>query len=199
MDGIAWAASAMIAARGRLEIATENLANVSTDGFRRIEARGSLTAFGVTLSRRASAAGGALRHTGRDLDFAIVGDGAFSVRDADGRVTRTRAGAFVREADGTLHDARGRVVLGLRGALRVPSGATVDGQGRVVANGRVVDAVTLPPSSRLQNGFLEGPAVDAISEMIDVLAAERSFESAEKAVAAIDATRQKSADAARVK
>jgi hypothetical protein len=35
--------------------------------------------------------------------------------------------------------------------------------------------------------------------MIDVLAAQRSFESAEKAVAAIDATRQKSSDAARVK
>jgi flagellar basal body rod protein FlgC len=46
---------------------------------------------------------------------------------------------------------------------------------------------------------LEGPAVDAVAEMIDVLSAERSFESAEKAVAAIDATRQKSADAARVK
>jgi flagellar basal body rod protein FlgF len=87
-----------------------------------------------------------------------------------------------------LHDYRGRVVLGLHGALRVPSGGAVD-----------APALGLPTASRVQSGFLEGPAVDAISQMIDVLSAERSFESAEKAVAAIDTTRQKSADTARVK
>jgi flagellar basal body rod protein FlgG len=188
MDGITWAASAMVAARTRLEIATENLANVSTDGFRRTDARGFLTALGVTIARRTSEDGGALRHTGRDFDLAILGGGAFRVRDATGRVSETRDGAFIHEADGTLHDCRGRVVLGLRGALRVPAGAVVDAR-----------ALGLPSTSRVQSGFLEGPAVDAITEMIDVLSAQRSFESAEKAVAAIDATRQKSADAARVK
>jgi flagellar basal body rod protein FlgG len=103
-------------------------------------------------------------------------------------VSETRAGAFIHEADGTLQDGRGRVVLGLRNALHVPSGGVVDAH-----------ALGLPSTSRIRSGFLEGPAVDAIAEMIDVLSAERSFESAEKAVAAIDATRQKSADAARVK
>jgi flagellar basal body rod protein FlgG len=110
MDGIAWAGSAMIAARTRLEIATENLANVSTVGFRPIAARGFLTPFGVTIA------------TERDR----------AVPD--------------RELGG-LH----------------------------VSNG-----------------------VDAIAEMIDVLAAERSFESAQKAVAAIDGSRQKAAEAARI-
>jgi len=47
-------------------------------------------------------------------------------------------------------------------------------------------------------GLHAGNGVDAVAEMIDVLAAERSFESAQKAVAAIDLTRQKSAEAARV-
>jgi flagellar basal body rod protein FlgG len=178
----------MVAARTRLEIATENLANVSTDGFRRIDARGFLSAGGVTIARRPSEEGGALRRTGRDFDLAILGNGAFRVRDAAGRVSLTRAGAFVRESDGTLHDNRGRVVLGLRGALHVSTGGIVDAR-----------ALGLPSGSRVQSGFLEGPAVDAISEMIDVLAAQRSFESAQKAVAAIDAARQKSADAARVK
>jgi len=178
----------MVAARTRLEIATENLANVSTDGFRRIDARGFLSTLGVTIARRASSEGGALRHTGRDFDLAILGGGAFRVRDSAGRVSETRAGAFVHEADGTLHDGRGRVVLGLRSVLHVPEGGVVDAH-----------ALGLPSNSRVQSGFLEGPAVDAIAEMIDVLSAERSFESAEKAVAAIDATRQKSADAARVK
>jgi flagellar basal body rod protein FlgG len=163
----------MVAARTRLEIATENLANVSTDGFRRIDARGFLTALGVTIARRTSGEGGALRHTGRDFDLAILGDGAFRVVDSAGRVSETRAGAFIHESDGTLHD---------------PSGGVVDAH-----------ALDLPSTSRVQSGFLEGPAVDAIAEMIDVLAAERSFESAEKAVAAIDTTRQKSAETARVK
>ena len=187
MDGIGWAASAMIAARTRLEIATENLANVSTDAFRRVEARSFLTARGVAI-QRTSRGGGVFHHTGRDLDFAIVGDGSFKVRDAGGRVSATRAGAFVRESDGTLRDLRGRAVLGLHGTLRVPAGASIDAR-----------EFALPPGSRVQNGFLEGPAVDAISEMVDVLAAERSFESAQKAVAAIDAMRGKSAEAARVK
>jgi flagellar basal body rod protein FlgG len=103
VDGIAWASSAMVAARTRLEIATENLANVSTQGFAPITARGFLTAGGVTVERG-------------------------------------------REA----------------------------------------------PVSHLAN------SVDPIAQMIDVLAAERSFESAQKAVAAIDQTRQKSAEAARI-
>jgi flagellar basal body rod protein FlgG len=187
VDGIGWAGSAMIAARTRLEIATENLANVSTDAFARVEARGFLTARGVEIERT-SHGGGALRRTGRDLDFAIVGDGSFKVRDAAGRIGTTRAGAFVRESDGTLRDLRGRVVLGLHGALRVPAGAPLGAR-----------AFALPPASRVESGFLEGSAVDAISEMVDVLAAERSFESAQKALAAIDSTRGKSAEAARIK
>jgi flagellar basal body rod protein FlgG len=185
MDGIAWAASAMVAARRRLEIATENLANVSTDGFRRCVARGFLTAHGAAIERRFAAGQGALRHTGRDLDLAIVGEGAFRVRDASGIVRETRAGAFVRQDDGTLRDSRGGTLLGTKGAFR---GARFDAR-----------ALGLPPASRVQSGFLEAPSVDAIAEMIDVLAAERSFESAQKAVTAIDSSRQKSAEAARVK
>lgn len=94
----------MVAARTRLEIATDNLANVSTEGFARITARGMLTAAGVSIS-----------------------------------------------------------------GSRAPV-----------------------PAPGLPNG------VDAIAEMVDVLAAERSFESAQKAVAAIDQSRQKSAEAARI-
>lgn len=188
MDGIAWAASAMVAARTRLEIATENLANVSTDGFRRIAARGFLTALGVAIAREPARDHGALRHTGRDLDLAIVGDGEFRVRDTTGRICETRSGAFVRTADGTLHDATGRTLLGLHGPLRIEAGARVD-----------AIALGLPQQSRLQSGFLEGAGVDAIAEMIDVLAAERAFESAQKTVTAIDASRQKSAEAARIK
>jgi len=56
----------------------------------------------------------------------------------------------------------------------------------------------LPPGSSVHAGFLESSATNAIAEMIDVVAAQRSFESAEKVVAAIDGASRKAADAARV-
>jgi flagellar hook-basal body protein len=202
MDGIAWAGSAMVAARARLEIATQNLANVSTDGFERIAAQGSLTPEGVTIARRPDAlTHGALRRTGRDFDLAIVGEGAFAVNDAAGRRSLTRAGAFTRERDGTLRDALGRTLTAGGRPLRVPDGARVDARGCIVAaDARTIDRIPLPPGSKIQSGFLEGPSVDAIHEMIDVLCAERSFESAQKVVSALDTSREKSAsDVARIK
>jgi flagellar basal body rod protein FlgG len=188
----------MVAARTRLEIAAENLANVSTDGFARIAARGFLTSRGAQIARLPEHTQGALHETGRDLDFAILGNGAFRVRDALGRIASSRAGAFVRGSDSTLRDEQGRTLLGRHGALRYPPGARLDERGRVVAAGRYIDALPLPSGSRLQNGFLEGAGVNAIGEMIDVMAAERTFESAQKIVASIDGTRQKSAEAARL-
>lgn len=189
MDGLAWASSAMVAARTRLEIATQNLANVSTRGFQRVSARGFLTSLGVAVARGRSASGGGVRYTGRALDFAIIGSGTFRVRDAAGRVATTRDGAFVRGLDGTLHDAQGRVVLGARGPLAIHD------------DHAALNAADfgLSAGSALRAGFLEAPSVNAVAEMIDVVAAQRSFESAEKTVEAIDGTRRKAADAARVK
>ena len=198
MDGIAWAASAMVAARTRLEIAAENLANVSTDGFARIAARGFLTKRGARIERAPERRQGSLRQTGGVLDFAILGVGALALGARGGRVGGGRAGAFVRAAGGTLRDAFGRTLLGSRGALRFPPDARLDERGRVIAAGRCVDVLPLPARGRVQSGFLEGAGVNAIGEMIDVMAAERAFESAQKIVTAIDGTREKSAQAGRV-
>ena len=172
MDGIDWASSAMVAARTRLDIATGNLANVSSDGFREIVARGRLTARGAEIVRVISREHGSLVHTGRPTDLAIVGEGAFRVRDAAGIVTETRNGSFSRDRNGVLRDDAGRALVGTR----------------------------LAPGSSVRSGFLETANVNAIAEMVDVLAAQRSFESAEKVVAAIDGTRQKADDdVARIK
>jgi len=188
----------MVAARTRLDIATENLSNVSSDGFVRGAARGFLTPIGVAIAREPAPRHGELRRTGRDLDLAMIGDGAFRVCDAAGRIASTRAGAFVRAADGTLRDAAGRALLGLHGPIRLPDDGRIDPDGRVVVAGRIVDALPLAPGARVQRGFLEGAGVDSIAEMIDILAAERSFESAQKVVTAIDLSRQKAAEAAHI-
>ena len=202
MDGIAWAASAMIAARTRLEIATENLAIASTDGFARVAARGFLTRGGAGVARQTEAGTyGALRRTGRDLDLAIAGPGTFAVADGTGRTTHTRAGSFSRERDGSLRDASGRTLMNGNRAVRLPEGARFDQRGyALAAGGAIVAKIPLSPGSTLRSGFLETSSVDAIHEMVDVLSAERSFESAEKVVASIDRTREKSSgDVARVK
>ncbi len=163
MDGIGWAASAMAAARRRLEIATQNLANSSSDGFRRADAHGFLTAAGVRVETVTDQRQGALRRTGRSDDRAIVGPGYFVVRDARGSLAQTRAGAFVRGRDGLYYDDAGRRLIGTH----------------------------LAAGSSVRRGFLESSNVNSIGEIIDVLAAQRSFETAQQTISAIDRTRQK--------
>jgi flagellar basal body rod protein FlgG len=188
MDGIAWASSAMSAAQNRLDIATENLANVSSDGYRRRSARGFLTAQGARIEAQISSEHGALRRTGRTYDLAIAGDGGFRLRDGRGRVTTTRNGALSRSADGCLRDAAGRTLIDVRGhAIHV-------------ADAEIPSAAQLglPEGASLQSGALETSDVDAISEMVDVLTAQRAYEGAQKTASAIDETRRQSADAARI-
>ena len=199
MDGIDWAGSAMAAARIRLDIATGNLANVSTNGFEKLVAHGVLTSRGAVVRGERSIEHGMLHHTGSPYDLAIVGAGAFHVRDGSG-VATTRNGAFVWDRDGCLRDDAGRTLLGLRGPLRVPRGAAIDERGRVMLAGRQVDRIALPPGATLRSGYLEAANIDALGEMVDILSAQRSFESAEKVVAAIDGARQKASnDVARLK
>jgi flagellar basal body rod protein FlgG len=191
MDGIGWAAGAMSAARARLDVAAENLANGSTDGYRKSTVRGFIDASGVHVRRLRTSSQGALRRTGRQFDLAIAGRGAFRMRSADGSVATTRSGAFLRDRFERLTDDAGRVLLGERGAIVVPNGATVRADGAIVRNGAILDRIPLPAGSSVQSGFLEASNVDAIGEMIDVLAAQRSFETAQKVLTAIDKARER--------
>lgn len=191
MDGIGWAASAMNAARTRLDVAAENLANGSTDGFRKSDVRGFLTASGVAMQRARSSVQGPLRRTGRPYDLAIVGSGTFRVRDGSGQMAVTRNGAFTRDRFSRLIDDAGRVLVGTRGPLCVPDGAVIDANGTVTRNGVVLNRIALPHGSSVRTGFLEASNVDAIGQMIDVLTAQRSFETAQKVLSSIDQTRER--------
>jgi flagellar basal-body rod protein FlgG len=191
MDGIGWAAGAMSAARTRLDVAAENLANGSTDGYRKTRVRGFIDASGVRLQRMRDDSHGALRRTGRQFDLAIAGPGSFRVRTPQGAVVTTRSGAFVRDRFARLVDDSGNVLLGTHGAVTVPTGASIRPDGAIERNGAVLNRIGLPRGSSVQSGFLEASNVDAIGEMIDVLAAQRSFETAQKVLSAIDQTRER--------
>lgn len=191
MDGIGWAASAMAAATSRLDIAAGNLANAGSDGFRRHIAVGKLGPAGASVAALRSNEQGPLRRTGRPLDLALAGPGTLSVRTEQGAVAHTRGGSFERDAAGVVRDGLGRALLGERGPLRVPAGASIEPDGSVMRGGKRLDRLPVPRGTTVQSGFLESSNVNAISEMIAVLGAQRSFESAQKVVSAIDATRQK--------
>jgi flagellar basal body rod protein FlgG len=191
MDGIKLMAQAMHAARERLDVSAANLANVSSGGFTRRVAHVRLGAAGLSVSAVPDATPGPLERTGRPLDLAVAGRGAFLVRSAAGTVPE-RSGSFVPDAAGVLRDERGRALLGSVGPVRARAGASVDARGTVRdAAGRAVDRVRLSAGASLQSGFLERPNVDAVREMVDVLAAQRAFETAQKTLSAIDDTRAK--------
>lgn len=183
----------MSAARTRLDAAAENLANGSKDGFRRIAVRGFLTARSVVTQRVRDDSPGPMRRTGAPYDFAIEGAGTFRLRAPDGSLQVTRCGAFRRDRFERLVDERGRALLGSRGAIVVPDGAQIGADGGVTLNGKRINTIPLPPGSTLRTGYVEAANVDAIGEMIDVLGAQRSFETAQKVLSAIDQTRERAA------
>jgi flagellar basal body rod protein FlgG len=188
-------ASAMNAARSQLETATQNLANVSSDGYRRFTTALVLNGQGLQTHRERTFEQGALRHTGRDLDFAIVGEGSFHVGDE-----RTRGGAFVRDREGFLTDQRGRRLMAMCGPVRLPPEGTIAPDGTIRLNGRVLDRIPLPRGSTVQSGELEASNVNAIGETLDVLSAQRAFETAQKVLVAIDGAREHAVnDVARLK
>jgi flagellar basal body rod protein FlgG len=189
MDGQHWMASAMRAARSQLDIATHNLANASTDGFRRAIGTTAITDRGLAVSERTVHEQGAVHTTGRRFDLALLGDGAFRVGD-----TATREGAFTRDRDGFLIDDRGRRLHGAHGTLRVSEDATIAADGSVHDGSRVVDRIPLRPGTHLLAGALETSTVNPVGETLAILTAQRAFETAQKTLAAIDATREKAAN-----
>jgi flagellar basal-body rod protein FlgF len=131
--GVYSAASAMQVSQQWLDVIANNLANVSTAGYKRdgvalgetgVEAAyapGQQAAPTGTLGRRASVLGrfvdhspGQLVPTGNPLDLALdVPDAYFAVQAGAG-VAYTRAGSFRLSASGTLVDGSGRPVLDAR-------------------------------------------------------------------------------------
>jgi flagellar basal-body rod protein FlgF len=200
MDGIELMASALHAAKVRLDIAAGNLANVSSDGFHKRLARVFLTRDGLAATAAVDAAQGPLIRTGRSFDLAVVGGGGVLVRDAHGRDVESRAGSFERDAEGRLADPSGRLLLGRDGPIVAAPDATIDAQGVVREGGMQTGRIRLAPGTTVQSGFLEGSNVDAVHEMVEVLGAQRAFETAQKVLCAIDDARGKSVnDVGRVK
>ena len=165
----------------------------------------------------ADVAGGSLVETGNPLDLAIEGDAFFVVQGADGQTRYTRAGEFVLDADGVVRSPQGHALLGADGApiSLPPSGGeiavTTAGEVRVAgtpvarvglvrvtspetlvrldgATFRAEGAATEPAEARVRQGMLESSNVDAVTEMTDLIAHVRLFETQHKSLTTTDAT-----------
>lgn len=116
-----------------MQAVANNIANVSTTGFRRegvtfseyvkrMEEGPSLSMAAAT-TRRIDLSQGGLSETGGTFDFAIQGEGFFAVQTPEGP-RLTRAGSFTPGPDGTLLNADGHAVLDDGGApIMVPPDA----------------------------------------------------------------------------
>lgn len=139
MGGIIEVAGAMLTrANWRVELAAQNIANISTPGYKSQRSFESMIddvpgedALSTMGHRDSDWADGKLIASHNALDFAIAGNGFFVVRQGD-TTYYTRAGRFSRDADGYVVTADGARLQGVGGDLQVEgSGITVDADGTV--------------------------------------------------------------------
>ncbi len=155
-------------------INSNNLANVSTTGFRAdlhsfssvpIDGPGIETRINpVVESYGTDFSQGPIATTGRDLDIAIQGDGFIAVQAPDGTEAYTRAGDLRVEAGGLLSTGSGHLIMGDGGPVAIPPNASLligrDGTISVqpLSQGpetlAIVDRIKLvnPDVARLQKG-----------------------------------------------
>src|SRR5688572_23229441 len=123
------------AAMQRQEVLANNLANVSTNGFRAelaafravpVQGSGASTrVYSLESTVGASFEPGSIAPTGRPLDVAMKGNAWLAVQGLDGTEAYTRAGALDVDAQGQLVTKTGLAVMGDGGPITVPPNAEV--------------------------------------------------------------------------
>lgn len=138
--------SALVAQQRKLDIISNNISNVQTNGYKKIDAQFAdlyqdslnrkgypvtegvkdlTTGTGVRIGKATrETTQGTLKETGISTDLAIDGEGLFKVYMGDGKEAYTRAGSFKADAAGSLVDGNGNRV------------SIVDKNGREINNGR---------------------------------------------------------------
>ncbi|MFT5731995.1 MAG: flagellar basal body rod protein FlgG [Planctomycetota bacterium] len=157
---------------------------------------------------------GVLQRTGEDLDLALDGSGFF-VMDGPGGEALTRQGQFQLSESGVLLSRDGLPVQwsGQRGVLDPNGGAIkIDNRGTVIQGGlaagriRIVDVIgtdgiepddsgnyrirpgaeVVESDASVSQGFIERANVQTVDELVELIAAQRAFDSAAQAFRTID-------------
>lgn len=135
------------AAMQRQDVLANNLANVSTNGFRAelqafraVPVRGdgaSTRAYSLETTIGYNANPGPIQPTGRNLDVAMQGNAWLAVQGLDGTEAYTRAGGLEVNAEGLLSLRNGLLALGDGGPINVPPNSEIQigSDGTVTAKG----------------------------------------------------------------
>jgi flagellar basal-body rod protein FlgF len=199
----------------RQETLANNLANVSTTGFRAelaafravpVEGSGASTrVYALESTPGYDASPGQVAATGRNLDVAMRGASWLAVQGLDGTEAYTRAGSLDVNADGNLVMTSGLTVLGDGGPIQVPPETTVsiaaDGtvsataaNGRSTSIGKLKLVTPETPLTRGNDGLFRGRdgdlAADPLARVQDGALEGSNVSAVETMVAMISAARQ---------
>jgi flagellar basal-body rod protein FlgF len=212
------AASALRYYERKQDVVANNLANVSTNGFK------AQRVFATLLDGIAPAAEsgtdfsvGALRQTANPTDVAIDGQGFFVVSTPDGE-RYTRGGSFRLDEKHQLVDNDGRPLLGTKGPIKLlDAPIEIDQKGEVKQNGQIVDTLRMetapkgtdvqregeslwvPPATKqvlkpadrnVKQGYIEESNVNSMSALIDMVSVQRAYASVQKTIIEMDHTNE---------
>jgi flagellar basal-body rod protein FlgF len=212
--------------RRELDIVANNIANADTTGFkveqllvgsevgeraRNHAVRGGAT-FVLDHGVGRDFGQGELRQTGRTLDFAIEGEGAFFTVQAGQGEAYTRDGSFTLDPEGRLVTEGGLPVMGDGGEIILDEtlGApTVGPDGTITQNGLPTGRLAVvrfdemavlskagdglyrntsnarpgeAPDARIRQGMLEGSNVNPLLEITNLIEISRAYERATKMI-----------------
>jgi flagellar basal-body rod protein FlgF len=161
----------------RQDTLANNIANVSTPGFRaELQAFRAVPVLGSGASTRVfsletttgyDATPGVVTATGRNLDVAARGDSWLTVQALDGTEAYTRGGSFEISNDGTLTTRSGLPVMSDGGPIQVPQDSEIsigaDGtisaksiDGKITAIGKLKLVTPEAPLQRGTDGLFRG-------------------------------------------
>lgn len=244
--GLYNACSGMMVQMARQDVLANNLANVNTAGFKKdialsaafpqmllqrigevSENNGTRTpvspvsigslGIGATISQIATDHSvGMFKATENQTDFALKGDGFFTIETPDG-LKYTRNGSFSLTAEGRLVTSDGFPVMGLNGYIETNGSLSVDEKGNIEVNGNDTEtfkivtfedkaALTKVGSSlfeagdqqgqvdenpRIMQNYIEASNVNPVQEMVDLITVVRAYEMSQKMIQAEDQTLDK--------
>jgi flagellar basal-body rod protein FlgF len=159
------AAAGAMACEKRMQVISNNLANINTSGFKKdkghfqiIDSPDSIKEdldkksvleekqqppLWIQFDTKTDFSEGPLKHTGSPLDLALEGDGFFCIKTEQG-TQYTRNGNFSLDQDGTLVTMDGLPVLGEGGPINIDGNTfTVDEKGNISVDGNLVDTIKI--------------------------------------------------------
>jgi flagellar basal-body rod protein FlgF len=213
----------------QLDVTANNLANVDTPGFKgdRISfssymaqiarpefarERESIKTINERIKTHTDFAPGPLMSTGNQLNFAIDGEGYFTIQTPKGEQL-TRAGDFRLDDQGQLVTDDGQIVAGEGGPIQIQDGTpvdlVVDDTGLVYQNGEEIGRLRIQQvenpetlvkvggkrfaagrdsrvgpmeTPAVRQGVIEGSNVNLIREVTSIIQATRAFESYQRII-----------------